>query len=194
MNPERWRRVEQIYHSTKDRKPGERNAFLVNACEGDDELRREVELLLVQDAEAEPTILTAATQTQLGLGSELGSYRMEAVLGAGGMGVVYRAWDQRLRRNVAIKLLNQSGADRRQRSLLLTESSRSGSPEPPRCGDHLRGGRNRRLRVPGYGADNGHESAGLAECGSHGFTFYPQHCRPDRRCTRRGARFERNAT
>ena len=86
MNPERWRQVEQIYHSTKDRKPGERSSFLVKACEGDDELRREVELLLVQDAQAEPTILTASTQTQFGLGSELGSYRMEAVLGAGGMG------------------------------------------------------------------------------------------------------------
>jgi eukaryotic-like serine/threonine-protein kinase len=131
MNPERWRRVEQVYHSTKDCKPGERSSFLVKACEGDDELRREVELLLVQDAEADPTILTAATQAQFGLGSMLGSYRMEAVLGAGGMGVVYRAWDQRLRRNVAIKLLNQSGTDRRQRSLLLAEARAAGALNHP---------------------------------------------------------------
>jgi TolB-like protein/tetratricopeptide (TPR) repeat protein len=122
MNPERWRQIERLYNLTKERMPGEWSSFLAKACEGDDELRREVELLLAHDAGGEKTLPTEATQTQLGPGSELGSYRMEALLGAGGMGAVYRAWDRRLRRNVAIKVLNQSGTDRRHRSLLLTEA------------------------------------------------------------------------
>ena len=51
MTPERWRQIEELYHSAREREPGERSAFLDQACRGDVELRREVEVLLAQGEE-----------------------------------------------------------------------------------------------------------------------------------------------
>jgi hypothetical protein len=48
MTPERWRRVEEIYHSALARDARDRAPFLENACEGDEALRRDVESLLAQ--------------------------------------------------------------------------------------------------------------------------------------------------
>ena len=50
MTPERLRQIEELYHSAREREPGERGTFLAEACQGDEELRREVESLLSQHA------------------------------------------------------------------------------------------------------------------------------------------------
>jgi len=42
----------------------------------------------------------------IGIGQTLGRYRIEEEIGAGGMGVVYRAYDQKLERDLAIKVLS----------------------------------------------------------------------------------------
>jgi serine/threonine protein kinase len=56
-------------------------------------------------------------------GRQLGSYRIASRLGGGGMGEVYRAYDDRLRRDVAIKVLHPSSADDDVvRGLLLREA------------------------------------------------------------------------
>src|SRR2546430_13513350 len=116
MTPERWRRVEKLYHAALAREAGDRELFLANACAGDDALRRDVESLLTQPASAEAFLgepagimaarLMSGPGPSIPVGHRIGAYQVQAPLGAGGMGVVYRALDTKLNRPVAIKLLS----------------------------------------------------------------------------------------
>jgi len=54
--------------------------------------------------------------------TSFGRYRLETVLGSGGMGIVYRAWDPQLARPVAIKVVRQAGADTQLRTRLVREA------------------------------------------------------------------------
>ena len=108
----RWRRIEEIYHAALERDESERPAFVKAACGDDDMLRREVESLLAEGA-AEEFLATPALELagrEMGseavlIGRQLGPYQILSLLGAGGMGEVYRARDTKLGRDVAIKVL-----------------------------------------------------------------------------------------
>src|SRR4051812_43176787 len=116
LNPERSRKIEQLYHAVLGREPAERAAFLAHACGSDDQLRRQVESLLAERSGLSDTplpegIATAAT-SRLAPGTELGPYRIEDFIGKGGMGEVWRARDTRVNRVIAIKMSHSRFDDR----------------------------------------------------------------------------------
>jgi eukaryotic-like serine/threonine-protein kinase len=120
LHAERWRRVEELYHASVALPVTDRAAFLHDACGDDAGLREEVEALLAvaEDAERfleplahQPTGDPAPAMTHSLVGHQVGPYHITALIGAGGMGEVYKASDTRLGRDVALKVLHQAFTD-----------------------------------------------------------------------------------
>jgi len=129
---ERWQRMLQLFAAALEREPEERPAFLEAA--GDPEIRAEVESLLSAHDLTGPLDRMAAHMeelrrqalgagvsgsgveddserrergTSIAAGGRIGRYEVRSAIGAGGMGEVYRAFDTRLRRDVAIKIVGR---------------------------------------------------------------------------------------
>ena len=140
-DPERRRRVEDLCDAALDRDVRERAAFVAAACGHDEALRREVEALLAHAQTAEGFLeapigevaahVLADEHGASLVGRQIGSHKILSLLGAGGMGEVYRARDTKLGRDVAIKVVARRlpfrpGAAR----ALRTRGAGAGDAEP----------------------------------------------------------------
>ncbi|HYL84065.1 MAG TPA: serine/threonine-protein kinase [Candidatus Angelobacter sp.] len=118
MEPDRWHRIEELFHSALECAPAQRSALLDSACAGDASLRQEIESLLLSyekgsftetPAFVEGVRLLEDRESQSFAGRSIGPYKVIREIGRGGMGAVYLASraDQAFEKQVAIKLIKR---------------------------------------------------------------------------------------
>lgn len=121
---ERWKKVQEIWRAALEAEPGSRSAFVREACAGDASLEAEIQSLLAHDREdsefLEPPEATLEAPIE---GTVIQQYAVLEKIGAGGMGIVFRARDTRLNRLVALKLLpRERGGDPERRRRFAKEA------------------------------------------------------------------------
>jgi serine/threonine-protein kinase len=129
MDPARYERIQELFHAAADLAGPERREFLASACGADRELLAEVQGLLEEDARAsflEGGLANAAHRVTTGVPAALlerqfGPYRLERLLGEGGMGVVYLGRRDDLNSTAAIKILRDAGLSPARRERFLSE-------------------------------------------------------------------------
>ncbi len=112
MIPEKWQKIKEIFGEAVEMPRSDRKKFLDEQTNDDDELRREVEKLLVADQEAK-TLFDGKSLIPPGglpLEKQFGIYRIVRKIGEGGMGAVYLAERTDLKQRVALKIIRH-GAD-----------------------------------------------------------------------------------
>jgi len=140
MNPLTWERIKEVFQDALERPAHERARWLRERCGADQALHAEVESLLATHEEAGSLALPGASLVgaldvqndasgpvapTLQLGERLGDYEIQSLVGAGGMGEVYKARDTRLDRTVAIKVLPTHLASDRDRYVRFEREARA---------------------------------------------------------------------
>ncbi|MGH7461852.1 MAG: serine/threonine-protein kinase, partial [Longimicrobiales bacterium] len=114
MEPERWARVQAIFHDALALSATERASFVRKASGGDAELEAEVLSLIVEDGRAGllergvASVARTLLEGPLSLPEHIGPYRIVGLAGRGGMGVVYQAERSDLGNRAAIKVLQDA--------------------------------------------------------------------------------------
>ncbi|MEO6334692.1 MAG: protein kinase [Pyrinomonadaceae bacterium] len=119
MDPARWKKIDDLIDAALELPEGQREAFVRQGASGDDDLRDEVLQLLSAQKDGDKFLMKSAmnvaakvlasdeqgSPTFPYVGKTIATYKVEAQVGAGGMGEVYLAFDEKLRRKVALKIL-----------------------------------------------------------------------------------------
>ena len=135
MSADRWQTLDRLFSEALQLPADARNALLAQECGTDEQLRRDV-LSLLDAAESSGEFLArpalerlagaiAADGWSLRSGERLGAYTVRDLLGAGAVGEVWRATDERLNRDVAIKLLLPHLSSDPQRARRFAEEART---------------------------------------------------------------------
>lgn len=138
MSDKRWRAIQEIFWEARARSGAEREHYLASAGARDNALLEEVRRMLAADADSgildrpSPVIASLGPDPTKPPPNTVGPYLLREEIGRGAMGIVYRAYDPRLRRDVALKFLNAtSGDDHAARARFVDEARAASALDHP---------------------------------------------------------------
>jgi len=137
MDSLRWQKIEEVFNQALALRIDERESFLKSACVDDTVLRTEIDSLLREVDESDHLLsestfalgaeLLSREYSESLTGQTLGTYKIVRPIGRGGMGEVYLAHDDRLRRQVAIKFLPKLLVEDKERARRFKHEARAAS-------------------------------------------------------------------